>query len=688
MLDTYAQRRSWQHKAIKFGVLAAVCISFFVLTAQLGNSTLPNDSIENEHNRQIYSSDLNGYTSLWSASRELKASESTCTKPGSRGTQTQICAYLKENCPKDAAGYFDYLDIFYCSKWLGGNRALAWVTFVAWILFLFFALGTISNDYFVPALTSVSYTLSIPAEIAGLTLLAFGNGAPNVAGYFAAVSNNTFDLAIGDVFGGTFFTISVILSSVCIFGRNILVDGHSFVRDILFLSVACIAVFIFIWTGRIYIYESIALLVFYIGYVLWASIHDLMRQRKERLALKRARAAAGLPMPVKRSYRSRSSIFRRQSIARIDIGDILSKDSQQDEGTNQNAQNGNLPKKRPLSSSKKNFTNKPPKKHFDIDVDKKLDLLDDVPHTVGFSDAVSEVEVNLTPADTSAGASDEAMTEETQKEAVAPKVKPTFSTRTLRAAFAKVRSPNLIGTAVASELNADVEDILAPPLTGTGASDNAKSDGSMIIPNVHLYQEAIEEEIQETEKKGAYIWTPQHWWISFCNLALLGKLFYIITYPLNVPLFLSIPTTRWNRATALASVVLGWPVIFIAVGKLTAVVPSNGLPIVTICIAISTVLMIILFFLTETTRPPRLKIFFLFWAFVICVAWIYLIANELVNVLQAVGRILSIPDILLGATVLTWGNSVSDFVADSALSARGEARIAMGALYGGPMFST
>jgi Ca2+/Na+ antiporter len=251
-----------------------------------------------------------------------------------------------------------------------------------------------------------------------------------------------------------------------------------------------------------------------------------------------------------------------------------------------------------------------------------------------------------------------------------------------------VSTSELIGRTLEVELSADVEDLLAPPISGRSVEDNAVDDGSLVIPNLHLYQENLEEELEEIQTKGAYIWTIGHWKRQFLKLAIIGKLFYICTYPLNVPLFLTIPTTRWNRATSLVSLILGWPVIFGALGFMTTTIKPSGFPIVTICIAVGCVMAVVLLFFTETGKPPKFKIAFLFWAFIISVAWIYLIANELINTLQAIGRILSIADILLGATVLTWGNSISDFVADTALAARGDARIAMGALYGGPMFST
>ena len=335
----YARRRTYQHKLIKFGVLLVFCVVFlcvFGVSPLLRSDEASSSSVARETHVEEWSS---GVAARSGVVRSLKAGDASCVKPGSRGDRASICAYIASNCAADSNGYIDYLHVFYCSSWLGGHRALGWVTFVAWILFLFWVLGVISNDYFVPALTSVAYTCSIPAEVAGLTLLAFGNGAPNVAGYFAAVTTKTFDLAIGDALGGTFFVIAVVLASVCIFGRNILLDGHSFVRDILFLGVAVVAIFVFIWTGRFYIYESIALLLLYLVYVLWASIYDLMRQRKERLALKRAAAAAGAsPLPSKRSYRSRSSVFKKQIVERLnasipsilDVDSPLSRDKQLD----------------------------------------------------------------------------------------------------------------------------------------------------------------------------------------------------------------------------------------------------------------------------------------------------------------------------------------------------------------------
>nr|CBX25503.1 hypothetical_protein [Oryza glaberrima] len=62
-------------------------------------------------------------------------------------------------------------------------------------------------------------------------------------------------------------------------------------------------------------------------------------------------------------------------------------------------------------------------------------------------------------------------------------------------------------------------------------------------------------------------------------------------------------------------------------------------------------------------------------------------AGELLNCLAAIGVIMDFPPAILGMTVLAWGNSVGDLVADVALAKSGQPTIAIAGCFAGPMFN-
>jgi solute carrier family 24 (sodium/potassium/calcium exchanger), member 6 len=73
--------------------------------------------------------------------------------------------------------------------------------------------------------------------------------------------------------------------------------------------------------------------------------------------------------------------------------------------------------------------------------------------------------------------------------------------------------------------------------------------------------------------------------------------------------------------------------------------------------------------------------------FVMSVFWISTIAGELLSCLAALGLLLEVPASLLGLTVLAWGNSVGDLVADVAVAKAGQPAMAMAGCFAGPMFN-
>ncbi|KAH0994796.1 hypothetical protein GBA52_018660 [Prunus armeniaca] len=95
----------------------------------------------------------------------------------------------------------------------------------------------------------------------------------------------------------------------------------------------------------------------------------------------------------------------------------------------------------------------------------------------------------------------------------------------------------------------------------------------------------------------------------------------------------------------------------------------------------------LLHYIVEKDPPKTEQMPVLLIAFVMSVFWISTTAGELLNCLAALGSLLELPPALLGLTVLAWGNSVGDLVADVALAKAGHPAMAMAGCFAGPMFN-
>ena len=95
----------------------------------------------------------------------------------------------------------------------------------------------------------------------------------------------------------------------------------------------------------------------------------------------------------------------------------------------------------------------------------------------------------------------------------------------------------------------------------------------------------------------------------------------------------------------------------------------------------------LLILLTTSSTPPRHRSILCFLGFIVSIAWIATIANEVVGVLKALGVILGISDAILGLTIFAVGNSLGDLVADITVARLGYPVMALSACFGGPMLN-
>jgi len=78
---------------------------------------------------------------------------------------------------------------------------------------------------------------------------------------------------------------------------------------------------------------------------------------------------------------------------------------------------------------------------------------------------------------------------------------------------------------------------------------------------------------------------------------------------------------------------------------------------------------------------------YLLLSFVMSLIWLLLIANELVGTALCFGKVLNVPDIVMGLVVLAVGNSINDLAASVTIAREGFPSMAVAGAYAGPMFN-
>ncbi|KNG49276.1 sodium/calcium exchanger protein-like protein [Stemphylium lycopersici] len=157
-----------------------------------------------------------------------------------------------------------------------------------WLALLFSTIGIAASDFFCVNLNTIARMLGMSESLAGVTLLAFGNGSPDVFSTFAAFRTHAASLAVGELIGAACFITAVVSGSMALI-RPFQVARKSFVRDVGFFLVAAAFSMGFIVDGKLHLWESITMVAFYLFYVAFVvAWHWWLNLRKAR----RIKAAA------------------------------------------------------------------------------------------------------------------------------------------------------------------------------------------------------------------------------------------------------------------------------------------------------------------------------------------------------------------------------------------------------------
>ncbi|XP_027358874.1 cation/calcium exchanger 1-like [Abrus precatorius] len=227
------------------------------------------------------------------------------------------------------------------------------------------------------------------------------------------------------------------------------------------------------------------------------------------------------------------------------------------------------------------------------------------------------------------------------------------------------------------ELAASSDELVESGIPLLGYVDDEKPDVSN--------KEVIEDKGEKQEGFGNDSFDCNYW----------SKFLQVLELPLSLPRKLTIPVVSeegWSKPYAVISVTLA-PVLFTALcnTQMENVSSRSSLVAYLTAALIGIVLGNMACVTTKSTSPPRKCLFpWLAGGFSMSVTWTYIIAEELVSLLVALGNIIGVSPSILGLTVLAWGNSLGDLIANGAMAKNGGAdgaQIAVSGCYAGPMFN-
>ncbi|ODV97002.1 hypothetical protein PACTADRAFT_32501 [Pachysolen tannophilus NRRL Y-2460] len=217
----------------------------------------------------------------------------TCYEVKELSVSEDKCLFVKNYCKEFQIGYIDYFKLYYCSTDSIFIHILILCGMGFLLLYIFISLGLTSSEFLCPNLSTISYYFNIPDNLSGLTLLAFGNGSPDILATYNSFASDNGSLAIGELVGSAFLITSIVIGTMAIVSPFEICNNETnqgqdklvYIRDLIFFIISIILVIVFLSDSKLNFIECLTMVLLYIIYVLiiisWSWILKMNNEQME-----------------------------------------------------------------------------------------------------------------------------------------------------------------------------------------------------------------------------------------------------------------------------------------------------------------------------------------------------------------------------------------------------------------------
>ncbi|CAJ0842691.1 18033_t:CDS:10 [Entrophospora sp. SA101] len=578
------------------------------------------------------------------------------------------------------------------------------MTLFLWLMFLFGFIGVAASDFFCPNLNTIASKLNLSESMAGVTFLAFGNGSPDVFSTFSAMTHGSGSLAIGELIGAASFITSVVAGSMAVISP-FLVVGTWYVRDQKKKQ----------WQEQRAREEYDDSIVF--GENQDAYGYDTYNENDLLLPDVEHRSGADIIINGNSSRGRRTSFsnnnrdFQLQEqyspssfISFRDVVKSLKLDSNVNTlglfGHN-NSNNYYRQHHQRHPERLDNRSSNPERKNWS-NIGREERALETIGgstgrrHNVGNNDIHDAPKINIQT----------------------PKIPSTtdedfFASGSTSSKFNN--NSNNSGEIGSSNLNVPSLLVIPPtpnqgPVVVSNMSPSLNSSTIDLLPKTHQEEENNDDftpvpplvlESSSLPKMSPFTCLRSSFWTKaratlfpsltgFSQKSYFTKLTALMAMPAIFLLTLTLPVVEAKENE------VGWNKWLTAIQFLCAPIfissvlfagDKSSVIIVLYAFIFGLLASIFCILFTSEFRTPRFHSLLCFMGFGVAIVWIFLVANEVVGLLQALGQIMGLSDAILGLTIFAMGNSLGDFVANITIAKMGFPMMAMSACFGGPMLN-